>query len=425
MRSIFNIKVGIATVAAAFMAAAGAYIGLADKGWTPEAIRTHLKQSTDVPAIKDTQARAEFALDVMFIGMQDDELKDEAMALLLKLKDDPEARVRASAAQGIVRVGFSYPGLSLDEKVAILEGMIAKHPDDTGLRAGIAYWYGSMGEDSQDAAAEIMPVLLPLLRDEDASVRVSATRAVGTVGARVPSQAAPALDAVLAMANDESAQVRAAVASLMTWITGRNDLQKDGDILSALITLSGDGDEAVRREAVLSLSAFHFRAPTQAEAIHNALQARIADPSEEVRVFVAGRMADIARLHPAYIDRALDAATILKGDSSDRVRYMTADALGDLAAVAPAKAIPLLAAIAARTQESFEIRHEAVMGIGIVPQRQPEQAAFVVATLREIEKSVAPGDTTYLRQSIRDWIDTAADYGARTTAPQAPATPRP
>jgi len=421
MRRFFNLKAGIATVAAAFTALA--LYGFSDDRWTPDDIRAHLHTSTDVPVIKDPAARAEFAINVMFVGMKDNELADEAMALLLKMKDDPAAEVRSSVAQGIVRVGYFYEDMSTDEKIAVLQEMVASNPDDAGLRRDVAYWMGSMAEQSPAEAAKIMPLLQQMLKDTEGVVRTSAVGAIGTVGYRVAPQAPAALGAILPMANDENPLVRQRVAGLLNLVSGEPDQDR---VLPVLIALSADTESAkVREQAVLSLSARTFRGEEQAEQIYDALMTRVNDPqeAEDVRVFLPGRLSDIARIHPRYFEKALAVAgKMIKDDPSERVRYMAVVALRDIAFRSPEKVIPQLVAVAIKQEESLRTRHEAIMGIGIMPQGMPEQAQAVITALQEIQKSPMHPD---LQESVQGWIDFARAQSQQATPQPAPEIPRP
>ena len=413
MRHIFNRKSGILAAVLAAAAMAGAYVGMGESRWSVERVRDHLNQGAAVPAIRSAAVRAEFADTVRYLGMgEDEQLKDEAMAVLRKMTDDPDADVRYAALQGYVRVGYRYDGVTTAEKIERMQEMMAAHPDDTALRAWVATWYGSMIEVRPDEAPLIMPLIVAMLGDAEGTVRVSAAGALSHMVREAPATAPAVLDILLPLTKDADPAMRRRTIDSLTFVMHRGDLDvRKSEVLAALLEGSRDTDAAARTQAVLSLGAYTFDTPEQAELIFPALRALIDDPAEDVRVFVPGRLADIGRQHPAaYAEQVMDVIAPMKYDESPRVRFMLINALRDMSGVLPERNISLLREFAVYKHETTENRHEALQGMGMIAHEFPHLARIVEVQLREWVIPTLPRE---LKESGAYWLEVAQDKAAQ------------
>jgi HEAT repeat protein len=205
---IRRLQVGILPLMA-LVACCGAFFWVARTAWEDRDFdHTSLRESVRALRSRDVKERLSAALELGQLGAS--AIDVAAPALITALKD-PEAGVRAAAAEGLGRV-VSAPA---EARAAVRALVDALHDGDPAVRAAAADALRAVAIIHRSAkrgpldSGEGLDVLTGLLRDGDARVRSAAIRALGPVGQAAAVGPPRALAALL---DDPSADVRGAAA---------------------------------------------------------------------------------------------------------------------------------------------------------------------------------------------------------------------
>ncbi len=135
-------------------------------------------------------------LEADYPGAQTD-MADILVAELIKGLGDPDAEMRALAAQSL--------GILQSRAISAIPALIqALGENDPGVRASAAAALGKIGRHSETQTPELVPALILSLGDERTEVRVATAQALGEIGPGA-AQAVPALSRAL---DDQACVVR-------------------------------------------------------------------------------------------------------------------------------------------------------------------------------------------------------------------------
>ncbi len=190
---------------------------------------------------------------------------------------------------------------------------LLKDPDPS-LRLGAAR---SLGAIRYSAADVVVSGLLPLLNDPDAAVRFAAADTLGQIGSPDAARVVPQLKRLL---RDPHPDVRFAAADTLGQIGSAQDVT----IVSALVPLLKDPDSSVRIGAARALGRLD---PSQPGALIGQLLSLLNDPDSGVRVAAARVLGQIGSSRAETVVPKL--VPLLK-DPDSGVRSATATALAEM-----------------------------------------------------------------------------------------------
>jgi HEAT repeat protein len=216
-----------------------AQIGLADSGRSIPAV---VKALDDPDASVRAQAAQSLGILGSYVvwarmtgnadGAQDEAAFDAAIkALLGAMASDTQALVRSAAAEGLGNISATSPPA----------------PRPRGSRKG----EGDKAAEAQTPSPSpvdypaVVTALIAALGDKDGQVRASVASALGAAGPKVSEEPPPPLVAAL---KDESSATRAATAKALSRFSRGVD-----QVLAALIPLSAKDDVSVRQACVQAL----------------------------------------------------------------------------------------------------------------------------------------------------------------------------
>jgi HEAT repeat protein len=249
---------------------------------------------------------------------------NEIIPYLIPLLKDSNANVRANAA---LAISFTWTG-NKSVSPQLITSLIPLFQDTNAtVRANAVGAIGSMGSWGRGSAIKsTMPDILPLFHDPDANVRLSAITSIFNIGALERS----AMPQILTLFHDPDRKVRlAAVMAIYPMETS--------DLLAAipqLAMLLKDSDGMVRYFAAQLLEGMGESAKSAIPGLDKIIQESRLDKrnlSEKLEIPTAVKAArsTIPNLIP-----------LLK-DPDPRIRYIAADALGEIGDAAKS-AIPQL-----------------------------------------------------------------------------------
>jgi HEAT repeat protein len=246
-----------------------------------------------VKAIKDDsgQIRVDLARALSRCG-------SEALTPLLTLADDADAKVRAYALVGLIRV--KPPA---EKALAILTKKVKDDPESM-VRQSALQALGSLGK-------EAVPAAITALSDKDPSVQKTAVRTLAKIG-KDAKEAIGALKETAMKA--ENADVRSAA------VTALGRLGKDGE--DALLGLLGRDDSATRLACLQFLGK---QGKAQKSAVPDLIKA-LSDSDADVRVLSA----HVLGLMGADAKSALPALEKARKDDDERVRMIAEKAIGKI-----------------------------------------------------------------------------------------------
>jgi HEAT repeat protein len=246
-----------------------------------------------VKAIKDDsgQIRVDLARALSRCG-------SEALTPLLTLADDPDAKVRAYAIIGLVRV--KPPA----EKVLAILAKKVKEDPESMVRQSALQTLASLGKAAVPAASAA-------LSDKDPSVQKTAVRTLAKIG-KDAKAAIPALKETATKA--ENTDVRSAA------VLALGQMGKEGE--ETLVGLLGR-DDSVTRLACLQFLGRLGKAPKS--AVPDLIKA-LSDRDADVRVLSA----HILGLMGADAKAALPALEKARKDADERVRMVAEKAIGKI-----------------------------------------------------------------------------------------------
>jgi HEAT repeat protein len=219
----------------------------------------------------------------------------EALTPLLRLADDPDARVRAHALAGLVRL---KPPV---EKVLPILAKKAKSDPESTVRQSALQTLGWLGKEG-------VPAAIAALADKDPSVQKTAVRTLAKIG-KDAKEVSVALKGTATSA--DNADVRG------TAVTALGRLGKEGE--EALLSLLGRDDSATR---LACLQFYGKQGKVPKSAVPDLIKA-LTDKEADVRVLSA----HVLGLLGADAKAALPALGKALKDDDERVRAIAATAI--------------------------------------------------------------------------------------------------
>jgi HEAT repeat protein len=319
--------------------------------------RTHSREAVSVlvAALDDPNpyTRAMMALSLGGLGPE----ARGAVPALLKALKDPEAGVRRQAAMALGQIG---PGEGGDAKEVVAALIAAvKDPATRQGAVGALVNFGS-------AAADAVPVLLEVLKEGDASVRVDAIQILGFGGRAAASKVVPVLMAALEDP-DEMARGCATRALGMIGPTAQK-------AVPALLGVLQSARPGHRRDAAEALGRI---GPAAKEAVLP-LTAALKDQDREVRIEAAHALALIVPDRARTLVSVSDLVAGLR-EQSTHVKYR---ALQALATLGPAARAALPDVLAILPNQDAALRSGGCYALGAMGFA-PESASALIAALKD------------------------------------------
>ncbi|MBY0458692.1 MAG: HEAT repeat domain-containing protein, partial [Gemmataceae bacterium] len=202
---------------------------------------------------------------IVLAGLREtDMLKYAATPLVEALKKEKDSRVRKEIVAAVAK----HPGVCVSG-VEPLAGVLGD--PDAAVRAAAADALALAGEKAKSAAGD----LLPLLKDEDKRVKLSAIYALGRIKPDGASTIAETMAGLLATSKDTDVR-RELIRSL-----GLLGEASDPVVKGLAALLSDKEDEELRRAAVRTLGTFGTSAGGAADALFKVVK---EDKAKDVRV---------------------------------------------------------------------------------------------------------------------------------------------
>ncbi len=361
--------------------------------------------------LKDPDARVR-ASAAKVLGKIGSESEEKAVAIASSLVDslnDPNQEVRRAAAEALGRIGsLAVPKLAealqaeqtvarssaaealgqigADAKEAVPNLVARLQDSDWRVRSAAARALGKIGTEAKLEAPAIVPPMIQALEDPDPEVRRSAAEALGRIGSPVVPDLIDALQ-------DESASVRAAAAEALGQIGA--DAR---EVVPNLIARLQDGDWRVRSGAAKALGTIGSQAPLEASIVVPPLIEALKDKDPEVRRAAAEVLVKIGSEAVPELVEALD-------DDRSAVRAGVAWALGQIGADAQS-AVPQL--IARLQDKNKEVRSAAAEALGRMGLNASTAIAPLTQLLHDSDKLVRGSAAEAMRRiagSLQDESD--------------------
>jgi HEAT repeat protein len=301
----------------------------------------------------------------------------EAMPKLVKLLQHKEPRLRLLASRHLQTLGKHT-----DDVIRVLSDVLPVNEDEVRNEAvALLGHYGPR-------AAAVVPRLVKLLKDPDATVRIQAARALWQVDKAQTPRAVAALREAL---GDNSALIRRQAVLLLADI-GPAAREATGSLVEAL----NDADDNVRRGSLHALTRIGPAAVVP--ALIEALKHREANRREQA-AFALGQFGAVAR-------DALPALRTAMTDPAPLVRVSAAQALWHVDGQQPQAAIGVLLEVF--QQHRTTIRRKALSGLRNLGAGDEQTVAALIQALKD--------DDTALRRETVEALGSLGDK-ARTAAP--------
>ncbi|GEM_PF-3430203 len=456
-KNMFNGKSGFASMAIVLPLAFG--LAACERAPMADDARAYLANvpaegKIELPQIKNAQKRADFVdLMVRHGALRHEHLRDEALRVLIAMKDDPSPEVRVQVAQGLGRIDPVEPGPSVDERIEALQHIARNSADSEEVRFWVADAFETMaqgprlGEFSAEAG-KCMKAALPMLGDPSPMVRAGAIRVVGGLAAKAGMSPAETFETIAAYKNDESPMVRTAVVSMADYIAGSRDEVSAEAVLELFTGMKNDPDARVRAVALNFSGVLRKQpdlAPKVMQAFEDMLAAELAreQPMEDALVFIPGGAANVARADASLAERAWNIIDKLQFNEHKQVRFMTAHAIEEMGYVSPEQANKAVAQALEMVGDTayWTAAKEAVSTIGKLTHDDYMNAdpQKVLAALREA-RTIIEGKTWEVRyipgmgeldekqamlESVDFWIENTESIIARQKAASPEPVPPP
>ncbi|HIK29717.1 MAG: HEAT repeat domain-containing protein [Oscillatoriaceae bacterium SKW80] len=313
----------------------------------------------------DARVRASAAKVLGKIGSESENKADALASTLVEYLNDSNQEVRRAAAEALGRIGsIAVPKIvealqaeptvmrtaaaealgqmGTDAKEAIPSLVARLQDSDWRVRSAAARALGKIGTEAKLEAPALVPPLIHALEDSDPEVRRSAAEALGRIGSPVVPDLINALQ-------DENASVRAAAAEALGQIGA--DAR---EVVPHLIARLQDSDWRVRSGAAKALGTIGSQASLEASIVVEPLIDALKDKDPEVRRAAAEVLVKIGSEAVPKLIAALD-------DERSTVRAGVAWVLGQIGA-GSASAVPQL--IARLQDNNEEVRAAAAEALG-------------------------------------------------------------
>lgn len=180
-----------------------------------------------------------------------EEAGDEVTSHLIDALDDNDAKIRLTAARGLIRIN------RIDEAVRGFMGLLAN--DDPAIRSSAIWDLKSLKERAATALSD----LTEALHDDDPDVRLAAARAVWEIGKRDDLAVPSMIEAM----NDDDAWIRSRAIDALV------DIGDPAAVaVPALINALHDEDPDIRSSAAFALGEFGAKAKAAVPILLGALQ---------------------------------------------------------------------------------------------------------------------------------------------------------
>ncbi len=260
------------------------------------------------------------------------ELSPDEAALMARLLNDAESKVRITAVRVLAAAADIYPELAMRTLMPLARGEDA-HRSWEEREAAIP----GLAKLPYQEAGRFLPLVERLASDSNLRIATAAARTIGQLTYVHPEWSLSVINRIAATSDDFAASLKRLACA--RGLTGAEPPYKKS-VLPLLEQFLADRDPEVRTEAVAALVRLAASHPDPAMNLLSQLSRQDNDSASwEIRRTAARALELIAPLHP---NRTLGLLERLAGDANGFVRQAVAQALQEQARQAPEKTLSAL-----------------------------------------------------------------------------------